>query len=95
MPRYFFHLVHTSSERILDDEGVEAANDAAAILEALKAVRELLDEEAYPTSEWRFQVADEAGRVLVTFDLDNVNLHQSHESEVRRIRCARRFGRSA
>jgi hypothetical protein len=75
MPRYFFHLGHTSFERILDKEGVEVADDAAALLEALQAVRELLDEEAYPTSGWSFQVFDETSRVLVTFDLDNLNLH--------------------
>ena len=75
MPRFFFHLVHTSSERILDHEGVEVADNTAAVGEALQAVRGLLDEEAYPTTGWSFQVADEAGRVLVTFDLDNMKLH--------------------
>jgi hypothetical protein len=76
LPRYFFHLVD-SSERILDPDGVELADDAAAVLEATQAVRELLDEDPDQTTwhGWRFEVVDQAARVVVTLDLDNIRLH--------------------
>jgi hypothetical protein len=76
LPRYFFHLVDPS-ERILDPDGVELADDAAALVEATQTVRELLDEDPVQTTlhGWSFQVVDEAGRVVVTLDLDNINLH--------------------
>jgi hypothetical protein len=56
---------------------VELADDAAALLEATQAARELLDEDPDQTTwhGWRFQVVDEAGRVVVNLDLDNINLH--------------------
>jgi hypothetical protein len=55
LPRYFFHLVDTR-ERILDPDGVELADDAAALLEATLAVRELLDEGSDQTTwqGWSF-----------------------------------------
>jgi hypothetical protein len=76
LPRYFFHLLD-SSERILDREGVELADDAAASVEATQALRELLDEDPDQTTwqGWSFQVVDQAGRVVVTLDLDNIKLH--------------------
>jgi hypothetical protein len=76
LPRYFFHLVDTS-ERILDPDGVELPDDTAALLEATQAVRELLDEDRDQTTwrRWRFQVVDQAGRVVATLDLDNIKLH--------------------
>jgi hypothetical protein len=76
LPRYFFHLVDTS-ERILDPEGVELADDAAALLEATQAVRELLDEDPDQTTwhGWSFQVVDQADRVVVSLDLDHIELH--------------------
>jgi hypothetical protein len=76
LPRYFFHL-SDSSERILDPDGLELADDAAALLEATQAVRELLDEDPDDTTwrGWSFQVVDQAGHVVVTLDLDNIKLH--------------------
>ena len=76
LPRYFFHLVDTS-ERILDPDGVELADDAAALVEATQAVRELLDEDPDQTTwhGWSFQVVDQAGLVVVPLDLANINLH--------------------
>jgi hypothetical protein len=71
LPRYFFQLVDTS-ERILDPDGVELADDVAALLEATQAVRELLDEDPDHTTwhGWSFQVVDQAGRVVLTLDLE-------------------------
>ena len=76
MPRYFFHLADTS-ERILDPDGVEVDCEATAILAATQAVRELLDEGKGQASwnGWSLQVADEDGRILVSFDLDQLNVH--------------------
>jgi hypothetical protein len=76
LPRYFFHLVD-NSERILDPDGVELADDAAAVLEATQAVRELLDEDPDQTTwnGWRFEVVNQAARVVATLDLENIKLH--------------------
>jgi hypothetical protein len=75
LPRYFFHLA-SSSERILDPDGVELADDAAALLEATPAVRELLHEDPDQTWHgWSFQIVDQEGRLVVTLDLDNIKLH--------------------
>ena len=75
MPRFFFHLAG-KSERILDPDGLELANDAAAILEASQAVRELLGEDyAQATWDgWALQIVDAGGRVIASIDLDGFRL---------------------
>lgn len=70
MRRYFFHT--EDGVRIEDDEGTPLPSDAAARLEAVRIMGELLRER--PQAFWdhrtfRVTVADDAGRLLVTLDL--------------------------
>ena len=76
MPRYFFHSADTS-DRILDPDGLELPDDAAAILEATQAAREFMDEHQGQANwnGWSLHVVAEGGRVVVSMDLDKVRLH--------------------
>jgi hypothetical protein len=71
MKRYYFHLVH-STERIIDEEGVELADDGAVALEALQAIAELLLEEPLDQwHEWTLEVTDDEHRLVVSFELSS------------------------
>ena len=75
MKRYYFHLVH-STERIIDKEGIELADDGAVALEALQAIAELLQEEPLDQwREWTLEVTDDEHRVVVSFELSNFMAH--------------------
>ena len=71
--KLFFHLV--DGGRIIRDlEGVETDDLARARSEALKAVEELRQEDevsARDWSGWTLNVADAAGNVLLSIDLDS------------------------
>ena len=75
MKRYYFHLVH-STERIIDKEGIELADDGAVAVEALQAIAELLQEEPLDQwREWTLEVTDDERRVVVSFELSNFMRH--------------------
>ena len=69
--RCFFNLV-SSTELLVDDEGVAVKDLDAAGQEALKVVSELREEDAQTTSDWRgwrLEITDEAGALLRIIDL--------------------------
>ena len=74
MKRFFFHL-KKGDELILDDDGTELPDIAAAMLEALLAARELLAD-AIQAGEQKVAealvIADEAGRTLEVLPLIEV-----------------------
>ncbi|HEY8245693.1 MAG TPA: hypothetical protein VIG38_00200 [Hyphomicrobium sp.] len=61
MPRYFFHL-HFDGDVARDRIGVDVADLDAAIAQAQKARREIMEEDAL--DHFRLEIRDEAGRVL-------------------------------
>jgi aryl-alcohol dehydrogenase-like predicted oxidoreductase len=68
----YFHLVH-AHERILDETGIEVSDLDAAHYQAMKAIQELRQEgeaDAVDWSGWQLEVADEAGRILLSIPLD-------------------------
>ncbi len=66
MPRYT--VCFTDSDRVLRDEGVELADDAAARAFAAEAARELTDclVHGIDWDRWRVEVTDETGAFLFT-----------------------------
>ena len=44
MPRYYFHLVHPGRDTVLDDEGDEFVDDAAARREGIASLGELISD---------------------------------------------------
>jgi len=69
--RYYFHLV-SSTGRITDDEGVEAASLNQAKSQALMAIDELRAEEDTIDDDWigwRLEVTDPSGDLVMVFDL--------------------------
>jgi hypothetical protein len=74
--RVYFHLIN-SSERILDNTGIEVLNVEAAQHEALKAIRELrqeADHNAEVWHGWRLDAVDINDELLFSIPLD-VKLH--------------------
>ena len=71
MPYYFFHI--DGARHYLDTEGVELADLAAARLEALRIIRELMIDntldDLWSGGEWVMTVADEAARNLSSIRL--------------------------
>lgn len=67
--RYFIHIV-TDQERLVDPDGGEFTDLAAARAEACQSARDLMAEElrcGRPVPfGWRAQVADEQGKVVLT-----------------------------
>jgi uncharacterized protein YegP (UPF0339 family) len=73
--RYYFHLV-SEHEVILDNEGVEVADLAAAGAEALKAIEELRRESPSAATGWEgwwLEVTDASGAVAFSINLDDPN----------------------
>lgn len=67
----YFNLV-SSTDRIIDPEGVEVEDLESAWVQALKAIEELRSEESIDTSEWvnwRLEAMDEAGSLLFSINL--------------------------
>jgi hypothetical protein len=74
MARYFFHVV-VGDQLILDEEGTELPDLAAAQREAKLGARELLGEaikSGKQTVADGFVIANEAGRTLETFPFAEV-----------------------
>ena len=70
--RLYFHLV-SAHEVIRDREGVEVADLYEARAQAVRAIRELRQEDASAArdwSGWTLTVADESGAVVFSLDLD-------------------------
>ena len=75
MARYYFHLV-SQHEVILDKDGVEVADLAAAGAEALKAIEELRRESPSAATGWAgwwLEVTDASGVVVFSISLDDPN----------------------
>jgi len=71
MPRYFFH-VKRGQVTILDQEGVELADSAAAEIEAARRAREIKAEEALkgvPANSGTIIVADENWQPIFEFPI--------------------------
>lgn len=67
MPRYFFHVMDGASMR--DQEGTELPDVYTAQAEAIRLSGEVLRDMGarfWDGTEWRLEVADEAGQVLFT-----------------------------
>jgi len=68
MPRYFFHSFNASE--IVDDEGVEVADDETAKREAILLLAGHLHDdkgEFWGTRPWSLRVRDETGRVVAVY----------------------------
>jgi hypothetical protein len=64
--RYFFH-VSDGLETVHDEEGVELEDDEEALLEALRAIQDLREEE--PDRDWSshfLEIVDDAGRLILS-----------------------------
>ncbi len=65
MLRYFFHF-HSGLVVTPDLEGTEFSSLEAAIAEAQRARKEIMADRAIPCREYRFEIADQSGRVVAT-----------------------------
>ena len=77
--KYSFHL-RNHAEEILDDAGIEVRSREQAYAQAVKAVRELIDEGTPLPSwkGWRLDAADAAGTVMFSIDLAGDLAGQRH-----------------
>src|SRR4051812_6369388 len=67
--RFYFNLVN-GSEVILDKGGVEVPSQEEARVEAVKAIRELREEDATTDwGAWTLEIADRSGRVFFSLPL--------------------------
>ena len=67
MPHYRFHL-RDAFGLVEDEEGIDLPDLTSAFREALRSAREF-SSEAEPPSAMRFEIADEAGRVVLNVPL--------------------------
>ena len=67
MPLYHFHL-RDAFGLVEDDEGLDLPDLTSALREALRSAREF-SSDAEPVSSMRFEIADEAGRVVLNVPL--------------------------
>ncbi len=67
MPLYRFHL-RDAFGLVEDDEGLDLPDLTSALREALRSAREF-SSDAEPVSSMRFEIADEAGRVVLNVPL--------------------------
>jgi hypothetical protein len=65
MLRYFFHF-HSGLVVTSDLEGTEFSSLEAAIAEAQRARTEIMADGAIACREYRFEIADQNGRVVAT-----------------------------
>jgi hypothetical protein len=74
MPQYFFHI--DGARHYLDTDGVELADLAAARMEALRIIRELMmdsmADDLWSGGEWVMTVADEAAQNLFSIRLSTL-----------------------
>jgi hypothetical protein len=68
MPRYHFNIFNDST--VMDDEGLELPDIAAAVDEAIRSARELIGHEIMAGRaihrSHKIEIADEGGKVLHT-----------------------------
>jgi len=70
--RFYFNLVD-GSEVILDKSGVEVPSQEEARVEAVKAIRELREEDATTDWDaWTLEIADGSGRVFFSLPLESL-----------------------
>src|SRR5215475_8722056 len=79
MPTYFFHLT-TVCEKILDPDGTQLPNEAAAREHARAVARDLMQYRNEQTRSWRIVVCEDGGKhcfdlLFVTVD-DTLDLYQ-------------------
>ncbi len=67
MPLYRFHL-RDAFGLVEDEDGMDLPDLASAFREALRSAREF-SSDAEPASPMRFEIADEAGRVVLNVPL--------------------------
>ncbi len=67
MPLYRFHL-RDAFGLVKDEDGIDLPDLASAFREALRSAREF-GRDAEPASAMRFEIADEAGRVVLNVPL--------------------------
>jgi hypothetical protein len=75
--RYFFNLINCH-EAILDEDGIELADDQAAIASALETIQELRSEDpsqAHVWPGWRLEITDSSTRVVERIPLDRLYRH--------------------
>jgi hypothetical protein len=65
MPLYYFHI-RTGDKLEIDPDGTELPDLDAAVAEALRVARELLDEAADLGREAVIEIADGAGQTILT-----------------------------
>lgn len=71
--RCYFHL-SDGQTTILDERGVDVADLSRLRSEAVQAIFELAQEDELhePLADWRMEVADEAGQVLLMITFSDV-----------------------
>ena len=70
--RYFFNLLHARGA-ILDEKGVEVDDSSQIRSEAIRAIEELRRTDpsiAEDWKDWRLEVTDEAGTIILSVHLD-------------------------
>lgn len=70
MPRFYFHI-HDGRD-LLDTDGIDLADEAAAQIEAVRLMGEVLRDDAarvIQSAAWSLDVADGAGRLVYRIDL--------------------------
>ena len=75
--RYYFHI-KTADTQILDDNGMEFVDDAAAFQEAVRAAHEISLEiipEAGVLNFRSIEVVDETGKCIFTLPIYNLSSH--------------------
>jgi hypothetical protein len=78
MPHYRFHL-RDDLGLVEDEEGIDLPDLASALREALQSAREFRTD-AEATSAMRFEIADEAGQVVLQVPLQIRALHSTDRS---------------
>jgi hypothetical protein len=88
--RYFIHIL-TDKERLIDPDGSEFADLAAARAEASQSARDLMAEElrcGRPVPfTWQAQVADDEGNVLLTLPFARLVFSELIAAQLSRISC--------
>jgi hypothetical protein len=77
--RCYFHLV-SYHDAVLDEVGIEVTDLEAAEAEALRAIKELREEEGAASDDWHdwhLRVTDRSGQVFLTIPLDPRPRHES------------------
>ena len=74
--RYYFHL-HSKSDNLVDDTGVEVADlqqIRAEVIEALQEISRETPEVAEECKGWTLSVTDSSGTILYSLTLDDPKL---------------------